>query len=76
MRACKSGPSSRHVDTARERMEWEAGNESQHLLFFRSTASTKYLTGWRVTFSGLEVMQLNGGGVELRFLVLASGTGF
>ena len=54
MRACMSEPTSPHVDIARGRREWVAGNEPRYLFFFRSTASARCFPTWRAAFPRLE----------------------
>ena len=57
MRACTSEPLSPHVDIARGRREWVAGNELRYLFFFRSTASARCFPTRRAVFLRLEPAQ-------------------
>ena len=56
-RACTSEPTSPHVDIARGRREYVAGNEPRYLFFFRSTASARCFPTWRAAFPRLEPAQ-------------------
>ena len=57
MRACTSEPTSPHVDIARGRRDYVAGNEPRYLFFFRSTASARCFPTWRAAFPRLEPAQ-------------------